>query len=227
MVLAYRKLSYFALIFFIELPAIAGTMSTTESTYNGLYVGGTIGLSNLVNPTNTSYPLAAHHMGATGIIGGGLIGYEYSLSPQTKISLEAFGNANGINTSSIQLYSPASSYRVSARYNAGVRVLPGYQFNPAAQGYIVLGYTNLGYKISDNGDYGYINTSGSTNGFQSGLGMKTSVTQHCSIRFDALYSIYQQTSNVGLSNLTPSGPQVYQNSLSTLEGDLTLLYTFN
>lgn len=226
MVLMHRKIALAALLL-VGQQAYCGTMGAQNTPYNGAYIGGTLGVVNLINPTNTTYPLAAHQMGDTGVLGGGLIGYDYSVSETIKVGFEGFANAIGLDSSSIQLYDPVTSYRVQSRYNFGARVLPGYQLPGGAVGYVVLGYTNNGYKITDDGDYGYINQSGNTNGFQCGLGMKTPLKGRLSLRADALYSIYQSTSNTGLSNLTPPGPQIYNNNFSTLEGDLTLLYKFN
>ena len=206
----------------------AGTMGAESVPYDGLYVGGNIGISNIANSTSTTYPLAAHHMSSSGLIGGGLVGYDYSVNEKIKFGLEGFGNATGVNTSALQLYAPSASYRVGQGYNAGFRVLPGYQL-PSGEtvAHLLLGYTNAGFNVKDNGDYGYINKNLNQSGFQAGLGMKTRFTKNLSIRADALYSIYANASNTGISNLAPYGAQIYNNNLSTLEGDLTLLYKFN
>ena len=224
-----EKLKYTMLTLLISVMncATSGTMGTDMTPYDAFYVGGDIGVSNLMDPTSTTDPLAAHHMSATGIIGGGLVGYDYSMTEQLTLGVEGFGNANGIHMSSLQLYPPQASYRVGAKYNAGLRVLPGYKFNSGAVAHVLLGYTNAGFTITDNGDYGYIDQHFNKNGFQCGLGMKVPITNNLSIRADALYSIYANASNIGLSNLAPYGPQTYYNNLSTLEGDLTILYKFN
>lgn len=227
MILISRQLTALTIFLSITNVAIGGTMGAISPFYDALYIGGDIGISNLINATSTNNPLAAHHMSATGIVGGGLLGYDYTIIDRIKLGIEGFGNANGLNVSSIQSYAPAASYQVNARYNVGVRILPGYQFNGGAVGYAVLGYTNARFKITDNGNYGYIDQAFNKSGFQCGLGMKAPITQRLSIRGDALYGIYGNASNIGISNVAPYGPQTYFNHFSTLEADLTVIYKFN
>ena len=221
------KSNLMALVLLSAQSSFAGGMGAHMTPYEGIYLGADIGISNIINSTSTTNPLAAHHMSATGIIGGGLVGYDLSLTQHIKLGVEGFGNATDLNMSSLQLYYPAVGYRVSSKYNAGARILPGYQLNGGSVVHVLLGYTNTRLNVYDNGNYGFINQKSNINGFQGGLGTKVPLTKHLSLRADALYNIYGHASNTGVSNVAPYGPQVYRNNVSALEGDLTLLYKFN
>ncbi len=187
MINQFKKTALMTLLFGVQ-HVYAGTMGPIEPPYNGIYIGADIGVSNLIDSTNTSYPITAHHLSATGIVGGGLIGYDYSINNLFKVGIEGFGNANGLNASNLQSYAPISAYRVSAKYNTGVRLLPGYNFGHNTIGHVILGYTNAQFSANDNGNYGYINQEFNQSGFQCGLGMKTVLIKNLSIRADALYS---------------------------------------
>lgn len=227
MILRLEKSIVVSVLLCFAQSAISGSTGRVLGPYDGLYMGGDIGVSNLVDSTSTTSPLAGHHMSSTGIVGGGLIGYDYSLTGHIKLGFEGFAHANGLNASSVQLYSPVARYQVSSRYNLGARLLPGYSLDERSTGHLLLGYTYAKFNVMDNGNYGYIDQNFYKSGFQCGLGMKTHVTQKLSLRADALYSTYAHASNRGTSNIAPYGQQTYHNNFSMLEGDLTLLYQFN
>ena len=75
------------------------------------------------------------------------------------------------------------------------------------------------------GDYGFIKTGISANGFQSGLGMKIPCYfKNLFLRGDVMYTTYGSKTSLGLSSsLTPLN---YHNNFATLEGNLSLIYKF-
>lgn len=214
--------------------SFSGTMGTEQikQTYDNFYVGADIGLSDLQDKTNHTVSPETHYLGGIGIVGGGLIGYDISMTPRLKMGIEGFGNAAGLNTS-IQHYNQTTgiqdtSEKISSRYNAGVRVLPGYFFTPYNEGHLIIGYSNGGFKHTDNGTYGYLDTSFHKNGIQGGAGWKTILlNQHTILRLDVIYTGYASQSSTGLG-LSGSGStyQYYNDNLSTLEADLSLIYKF-
>ena len=208
--------------------AISGVMgdeALSDYPYNGLYGGINIGVSDLIDKETTSGPSASHQLSATGIIGGGLVGYDYTLYDRLKLGVEGFVNATALNLAARD-FSPPASYLVNSHVNAGVRLLPGWEITTNAIAHLILGYTNASITIQDNGNYGYIDQSFNKSGFQAGLGFKTALTEHIWLRADALYATYGTINAIG-GNSNPSyAYQNYSNNLSTLEGDLTLVYKF-
>lgn len=216
-----------AWLFFCANAAFSGSMGATDMStpYDGLYVGANIGVSNLLDNASWLINPEDHDLGSVGIVGGGFIGYDYSVTDGIKIGIEGFGNAVGLNTS-IQHYFTGTSYSVDSRYNAGIRILPGYQFTPDTVWHVILGYSNAQFEIKDN-LYGYLNKTYNKSGFQSGLGLTSTIMGGLSVRLDAMYTKYAGQSSTGLSNVSSSPFQYYTNDFSTLEGDLSLVYKFN
>ncbi|PJD93056.1 MAG: hypothetical protein CK424_03385 [Legionella sp.] len=210
------------------LPLFAGVMGSenTPASYDGFYAGATLGLSNLTNKEQHIITPESHQLGSLGILGGGFVGYDYHINEIFNIGLEGFGNATGLNVS-IQHDTQGTSYTTNSHYQAGLRVLPGYQFSPSMQGHIILGYSNAHFQVKDSGNYGYINTDFHKNGLQGGLGWTTQIIQGFEIRVDMMYTAFGSQSSTG-TGLPSSGvpQQVYTNDFNTLEGDLSLVYKF-
>ncbi len=226
MVCSSKKLSLITLLWFTHT-SFAGIMGDAElDHYTGFYVGTNIGVSDLINAQSTENPLQSHQLSATGVVGGGLAGYDLSVYNSFKIGFEGFMNANGLNIATRSFTPPSNSYTTSSQYNAGLRVLPGFEFYPDTIGHILLGYSNAKFTLRDSGDYGYIDQELNKSGFQCGLGMKSRITNQISIRIDALYTTYSGISSIGGSNTPGFTYQTYNNNFSTLEGDLTLIYKF-
>ena len=226
MTIHFKKISI-ALLIASTSTALAGAMGpdNMSNPYDGFYLGATVGASNLLDDASWLIQPENHDLGAIGIIGGGFFGYDYSLTERAKLGVEGFVNASGLNAS-IQHYYTETSYSINSRYNAGIRILPGFQFAPETVWHLILGYSNAQFEINDNA-YGYLNKTYNKSGFQSGLGLTSSVIGGLSVRLDTMYTIYAAQSSTGFSKVSGSGFQYYTNDFSTLEGDLSLVYKFN
>lgn len=195
--------------------------------YDDFYLGANIGAASLIDKENTNNPIRDRHdLSAFGAVGGGLLGFDFTLWCQVKLGIEGFANATSLNISDNQDYAPVTSYTVNMGNNLGLRLLPGYEFTPGTLGHVILGYSSAKFEINDNGNYGIVNSQFRQNGFQFGLGLIAVLLNDVSVRTDVLYTTYgSQTSN-GVTTTTPATPQNYHNSLSTLEGNLALIYKF-
>ncbi len=194
-------------------------------TYDYGYLGGNIGILGLADKESSLMPSpSSHRLSATGILGGGFVGYAKTLTDRIFIDIEGFANGVSANATAIQNYGTRPEYQVDLAYNLGVRLLPGYLITPHLQGYLNIGYSAAQFQIQDNGNYGYVNDTFFENGLQAGLGVKTELSAPLSLRFDLIYSYYGLQTTYGR---TTSGYQVYQNNLSTLEADLALVYAFS
>ena len=215
-----------ALLLSLTSTAFCGVMGD-YNTYDGIYIGGDIGISDLNNSVTTYYPSSSQHLAATGIVGGALIGYDFTVPTldRFKIGIEFLANAAGLNVGSAT--DNHTSFTTSSRYNLAPRVLPGFLFYDKVVGHIIIGYTNGNFKIEDTGVHGFINKTVNLSGFQIGLGMKVELVQDFTLRADTVYSIYQSYSINGASNNNLYSYQRYTNEPSTLEGNLILIYKFN
>lgn len=222
---------------YVYLAALAVVSSSVYADgYENFYLGGDIGISNLVNKQSTVDTVVdTHHMGATGLVGGGLVGYDFSVRERFKLGLEWFMNATALNASNYQYYpnenGVSPDYNTHMKYNVGFRGLPGYAFTPNTVGYLVFGYSYGKFNIQDNGDYGFVSTNINESGFQCGAGIKTPLWNNVYIRTDVLYTTYAPSRVSGVSVNEQGNPGtsslIYMNSFSTLEADVTFMYKFN
>jgi hypothetical protein len=214
------------ILFFNTEPCFAGMMSDTDvsTSFNGFYAGASLGVSNLLDKEQQIVNTETHQLGSLGIIGGGFVGYNYYLSEHVSIDIEGFGNATGLNAAITHSTNGATTYQSNTHYNAGVRMLPGYQCSPRLQGHVLIGYANANFQIQDNGTYGYINTSTNKSGFQAGLGWTTPLTSYFLARLDMLWTTYGSITSVGAGLTTAA--QTYTNNYATFEGELSLIYKF-
>ncbi len=220
--MTFRQTIRTAILCFITPVLCAGTLG--DSGYNdtnGVYLGAAIGVADLID--SQSSPPTTHQFSATGISGGGLVGYDSSWYGLVRLGLEGFINANGLKVSAS---TPNNAYTVTQSYATGVRLLPGYELTSGIVGHVLLGYVNAKFSIQDNGDYGYINQSVNQSGFQSGLGMTVALSTQISLRTDLSYTTYGTLASIGGSNNPSVIYQSYSNRLSNIEGDLTLVYQF-
>ena len=86
-------------MFFGSQVCLAGTMGevTPTASYDGLYLGADIGVSDFMVRDFTYIPPDIHTLGSLGIVGGGLVGYDYTIYNHVKLGLEGFINATGLN----------------------------------------------------------------------------------------------------------------------------------
>ena len=223
MMSCFKKMQL-ALLLLLPHTAFCGTMGDYNS-YDGIYVGANIGVAVLNNSASTNFPSTSHDFASTGILGGGLIGYDFSVFDRFKLGVEFLANASALNTAS-RRYTDNTSFTTNQNYNLAPRVLPGFLFYDKIVGHLILGYTNANVTVSDNGIHGFLNKSSHLSGFQTGLGMKVDLIQNFTLRADALYSVYQNLSASGGTNNNLYSLQQYNNNISTLEGNLILIYKF-
>lgn len=221
---------YFYGIGLLSSTVFAGTIGPVVATepYNGIYIGGDIGVANLNDKESTLYVPGSydkHQFSSTGFVGGGMLGYDYSVMDHLKLGVEGFINGTALNIAAEQKYGTQASFNANMRYNTGIRLLPGYEFSPDTVGHVLLGYSYGKFNIRDTGDYGFINTGLSRNGFQAGLGFKVPCYyKNLSLRGDMIYTTYGSSTSLGQS--TALAPQNYNNNFATIEGNLSLVYKF-
>lgn len=215
-----------ALLLSLASNAYCGAMGD-YSFYDGIYVGADIGVSDLNNAVTTYYPSSSQHLASTGLVGGALIGYDFTVPTldRFKIGIEFLANAAALNASTRT--NGQIGFTTQSRYNLAPRILPGFLFYDKVVGHLILGYTNANFTYQDTGHHGYLNKSTNQSGFQAGLGMKAELIQDFTLRADAVYSTYQSYSINGGTNNNLYSYQRYTNDPSTLEGNLILIYKFN
>ncbi len=191
---------------------------------NGFYVGVDAGAANLMNKESHSGNPESHQLGAFGPVAGVYAGYDYGMTCQYRIAVEAFLDETW---SQMQIEHAGNSYKMNQLYHFGARLLPEYVFTSTTFGHIILGYTNGRFNVKDNGVYGFINSSYNTNGFQTGIGFDTVLINNFFIRLDGLYDMYSSNTQYGTGLNGTGSAQAYTNRFSQLAGELSIYYKFS
>jgi opacity protein-like surface antigen len=199
----------------------ASASNTSLITTNGFYVGGALGVADFLNKESHSVEPESHQLGSLGAVGGVLAGYDYGINNWSRVAVEGFVELTDLSTS---ISHGANTYTMNQDYNLGIRLLPEYVFTPFTVGHLILGYVNGRFHINDNGVYGLVNTTFHQSGFQTGLGLVTTVRENIFVRIDALYDGYGSNTNTGTGIATPT--QSYTNRFSQLAGEFALIYKF-
>lgn len=202
---------------------LAGAMGNLGEiiSQRSLYVGGTIGAGDFINKEMHTVSPETHQLGTINFMGGAFVGYDYPWASWFHTALEAFGDGTGFN---LTISHPPYAYTMQQRYDVGVRVLPAYYFNPQFSTHALLGYVSGGFKIHDNGTYGFINQYYNQSGFQTGLGFTNNLSSNFLVRLDGIYNIFGRQNSIGR---TSSGQyQTYSNSFSSFIGAASLIYQF-
>src|SRR3990167_8087965 len=110
--------------------------------------GGAAFISHYTSTESLSFltgTSTANRSGMEGIIGGGLLGYDFTLYNHFKLGLEGFitDDQLGPNTSfAVTSAVPYAAVSVNKlRYNWGFRALPGYEFSTGTVTHLILGYS--------------------------------------------------------------------------------------
>lgn len=203
------------------VPALtmAASFPTAQKNKGEWYVGLGAGPTVLFNTENTN-DTGDTNYSALGVLGGLFGGYAYHFDNRFNLGGEIFGDARSAKYKNTNNY--ATPYRAQLRYSYGLRIMPGYQVNPRTSLYALLGYVRGNFKSTWSAVTIDENIS-NLNGFQVGVGSKLNLTTHFGLRGDVIYSQYQN------KTFTLGGPTNYypfKNSVSTLDGIVSLVYSF-
>lgn len=203
-----------ALFIAISSLLVAGS---AQAARNGWYGGVDIGASSfqdkisITNAGNATYGVQG---GVLGLFGG----YDLAFTNCFNLGMEAF--LNGFNNKIKVTNDAGNTLESKLRYNWGVRVLPGYNITPERVVYLLAGYVNGNFRLTDNGNYSVASNSYNSGGYQLGIGGASSISRNLVLRGDIISSSYANKSFNGSSNIN------YKNQLSSLEGEIALVYKF-
>ncbi|MCD6047283.1 MAG: hypothetical protein K0S08_930 [Gammaproteobacteria bacterium] len=203
----------------------ASSVALADGFYVGAGIGGT-GFHDKVDNTLTvdgvTETSSSDH-GNLGVLGGLLAGYTWNFANQFNLGVEGFANATSAKISHTSM--DGDTTNVKARYNYGVRLVPGYQVTPDTDVHAIVGYVRGNFKAeATDADTGAsASKTQNLNGFQLGVGSGTNVAKNVVVRGDIIYSGYQNKTNsfsdgvVSLSN---------KNKFNTLDGVVSVAYKF-
>ena len=200
--------------------AVSGTVYA-----DGFYAGLGMGIGGLTDKLSTNLPGQSSSISNISYMGGGIAGYDFNLSSRYNLGLEVFLTGSAAKAV-VNNNTNGSSLSIKSAFNYGFRVLPGYKFAPDTIGYLILGVSQNNFKLSDNGVYGNVGDSFYKTGYQIGLGGTSNIwTPNWFVRVDVIYSGYGSHSSNGVTNT--GVPNIYRNSLNTVEGMLSFIYHFS
>ena len=206
------------------------------------YVGAGIGATNCADtqlitaPSAPSSAPTTHDYSGIGLLGSWFAGYNIDLPKRFNLGLELFFNESndrfGVNDISINPATagqPITSMKISQKYAYGIRMLPGYKITPDIDGHLILGFSRGTFRLRDDGAYALAESDFDVNGPQFGLGCSVGFWKNLALRLDFIYTLYHHehyTASGPLPSVPSPGSASYYDSLSTLDGVLSLTCKF-
>ena len=108
-------------------------------------------------------------------------------------------------------------------------MLPGYKITPDIDGHLILGFSRGTFRLRDDGAYALAESDFDVNGPQLGLGCSVGFWKNLALRLDFIYTLYHHehyTASGPLPSVPSPGSASYYDSLSTLDGVLSLTCKF-
>ncbi len=127
-----------------------------------------------------------------------------------------------------------ASFNVRNKRNAGLAILPGIKINNTTLAYVRAGYVNGAFKVSGEGRAllatGVVTTFNNEhdlNGFQTGLGLNTSLSKNLSLRGEWVINIYQSFTDPVINRRGLTEGSLIFNHPTTSQFNLGIVYHFN
>jgi opacity protein-like surface antigen len=186
---------------------------------DGFYVGAGVGGTGFHNQSNIDNGVVKSDTGNLGVIGGVLAGYNWNFANQFNLGVEGFANATSAKTTANYLDSTVTVTQ-KARYNYGVRLVPGYQVTPDTDVHAIVGYVRGNFKTEASAGSFSASKTFNANGFQLGVGSGTNVAKNVVVRGDVVYSGYQS------KTVSDAEGDTAKNKINTLDGIVSVAYKF-
>jgi outer membrane immunogenic protein len=161
-----------------QAPAADMPETVSHYSWNGPYVGVFLGAGAAV--TDLSFgPASFDGVGGEGIIAGGIVGYNFQMSPQFVLGIEG---ELGINDLETKASLGPFSLDAGPDFTGAISARIGWLLNPSAMLYLIGGYTwqDWDVKISTPGPS--FTFSQNYNGFHIGTGIEAKVSSALSVR---------------------------------------------
>ena len=202
---------------------------------NDFYIGGGVGASSNNDEQKTTTQGQApitHDLGATGVSGSVLGGYEFDFNNKFNLGLEPFFTIApqkitlGQDPPSETLPDRKAEY--SLRYAYGIRALPGYKIQPNVTGYAIVGVVRGSFSLKDSGAYSCTSTRYDAFGYELGLGSSIALLKNLDARLDFTYTQYARHTTDGISTYgsLAGNPMSYRDSPSSFSAMFVLVYKF-
>ncbi len=202
------------------------TLASGAAMANGFYAGigaGGMDFNNDQTVTTVSdhtSTITATDQGNVGINGTVFAGHAWVFQDKLFLALEAFGDYTSAKVTNETTVNGAKTtdLKTQLNYVYGARVLPGYKLTTETDAYVILGVARANVKVTDAGS----NSSNYYfNGAQMGVGTMTELTHNLGLRGDIIYTGYKNQTIHG-----SDAANTVKMQLATLEGDVSLVYTF-
>lgn len=158
-------------------------------------------------------------LNATGVVGGGFLGYGkyFSQLYNTYLGLEIFGNWSGAQTDSEDKFTNAGGSSVikneiNIKNNYGISVLPGIKLFNTALLYVRLGYNWSNIEVKEifkdeDGDVVSFKDTNTPGGFNYGLGIEAGFMENWSVRAEYTHTDYNDFDTDLGTEITPADNQ--------------------
>ncbi len=196
-----------ALVGAASIANAAGTGQPPATSWTGLYVGGYIGAGAMVN--NIEIPgLGAGNfngIGGEGILGGGMVGFNYQIAPKFVVGLQGDFGFNDLDT---ELNIPGVPLTASAgpAYTLSVSGRAGWLATQDTMLYVLGGYSLAKFKAKISLGGGSFSAKQNYDGLHVGGGIETKIAPNLTARLEYRYTQYsgEDWGTGGVLNIEPS-----------------------
>ncbi len=186
----------------------AGLPTGADANWSGLYIGALIGGTAVVHEVSTPAlgGITFDGVGGEGVLGGGMIGANWQVSPDFVIGAQIDGNFNSDLTEASVVgglfnASLTNEYLVAFSGRAGVLV------QPEALAYLIGGYSIGEFELNAGGALlpGGFSLSRAVDGFHIGGGLEAALNENWTVRAEYRFTQFDRESFAGgLVNVEPS-----------------------
>ncbi|KTC94721.1 outer membrane protein [Legionella erythra] len=235
--------------------ALAGTMNAaldsdhhySKEVYLGANLSGdyskyNIKLTDIRLSTGLVNRFGQTHLTDLALAGGVFAGFGIHFPSPFYLGIEGFLNFSD-NDAKAEIFddNPVNlegltfaSFNVRNKRHAGIAVLPGIEINNRTLAYARAGYVNGAFKISGEGRAllatGVVTTFNNEhdlNGFQTGLGLNTTLTKNLRLRAEWVINIYQSFTDPVINRRGLIEGSLIFNHPTTNQFNVGLVYRFN
>ena len=186
----------------------AGLPTQADANWNGLYVGGLLGGTSVVHEVSTPALgcITFDGVGGEGVLGGGMIGANWQVTPNIVLGAQFDANFNSDLTEA-NVIGGLFNADLTSEYLLAFSGRAGWLVQPETMAYLIGGYTAGQFELNAGGALvpGGFSLSQNVDGFHIGAGLEAAIDENWAVRAEYRYTKFNSESFVGgLVNVEPS-----------------------
>lgn len=186
----------------------AGLPSGADKNWSGIYLGALIGGTSVVHEVSTPAGggITFDGVGGEGVLGGGMVGANWQVSPEFVLGAQIDANFNSDLTEA-QVVGGLFNADLTSEYLIAFSGRAGVLIQPEALAYLIGGYSIGEFELNAGGALlpGGFTISRNVDGFHVGAGLEAAINENWTVRAEYRFTQFDKESFAGgLVNVEPS-----------------------